>query len=1063
MTATTTGSSWNVNFQYAGCLCPGAYKFFIKSNQTSASSKCSAGRNADTLSFVVNTTGVNITTNITLSPATCGHANGGASVTGLGGTAPYTYTWTGGLTGSTQSGLAPGTYTVLVKDFAGCIGTTPLVIGNLAQIPVLVVPYFVKCAGAKNGSIKVTAAGGTGPYTYTWTPVVSSTDSASGLAPGVYSVVLHDALGCAGNTSAVIKEPKPLHDSIVSFANANCKQSKGHALAGALGGVPPLTYTWSNGTVGASDTALVPGTYTVTVSDVNSCTAVASLTITQPVLTSAASQTNAQCNGSATGQATAILSGGAAPYTYSWSPAPGAGQGSNQATGLSAGTYTCFVNDKNGCAATSTYTITAPPALQPTPLQTNVTCFGSATGSATLSLSGGTSPYTYAWAPVPGSGQGTAAAAGLLSGTYTCSYSDSKGCAGSWVYTITSPASALDMGLAVTDASCGNNTGKLTTTATGGTPAYVYSWTPGGASTVSLNGLAPGTYTCHLSDANGCQKTAVATVANLSAATLVLNNVKMATCSGSCTASASVSASGGSGPLSYMWSPAPGAGQGTASVSALCAGTYTCTVADTNGCKTTKQIVVTQPQSLTLNPSHQNVACYSQANGTAGLSVTGGTPQYTYTWSPAPTSGQGTAQATGLAGGTNYTCLVQDSNGCKASQVFAISQPTALSATLVMVPATCGQANGSATAQVSGGTGAYTYSWSPCSLYTALASPLAAGVYTCVVSDSAGCQHKDTISITNNGVLPVAQITTLGTFSFCAGTSLVLNAGGSGTYSWSTGAVTPSIPVNTAGTYSLTVTNSCGSATASQVVSILSLPHALLGGGGTVCSGDSIQLRASGGTAYSWSTGSTMPSVYVSVAGTYVVAVTNSCGTDTASVVVKSSAVTAAFAADTTIGTASLLVNFADHSSANAITWTWDFGDGTTSTGPNTSHVFQSPGTYTVGLTVTNAFGCSSKSFVTVFVKEISSWILVPNVFTPNGDGSNDLFLISSQGIETCNIKLYDRWGVLLAELFAPHEGWDGRTMGGQSATDGTYYYILSAKGMDGKQFHLNGFFMLLH
>jgi gliding motility-associated-like protein len=258
------------------------------------------------------------------------------------------------------------------------------------------------------------------------------------------------------------------------------------------------------------------------------------------------------------------------------------------------------------------------------------------------------------------------------------------------------------------------------------------------------------------------------------------------------------------------------------------------------------------------------------------------------------------------------------------------------------------------------------------------------------------------------------------------------------------------------------VTNGCGSKSADTVVTVQTAPLALISGNPSFCSGDSTKLTASGGTSYSWNSGATTPSIEVSQPGTYTVTATNTCGSSTAQLTVVQNTVTASFISDSITGRAALTVNFTNNS-IGGTTYSWSFGDGSSSALQNPTHIFTAGGTYTVLLTVTNGNGCVSTQSETIVVTNLISSIKVPNVFTPNGDGSNDVFLISSQGITQMDVKIYDRWGVQLADLSDPAQNWDGRTKTGTVVVNGTYYYVLSAKGQDGQSYNLKGFFMLLH
>lgn len=208
-------------------------------------------------------------------------------------------------------------------------------------------------------------------------------------------------------------------------------------------------------------------------------------------------------------------------------------------------------------------------------------------------------------------------------------------------------------------------------------------------------------------------------------------------CNGSCTGMATVSATGGTTPYTYSWS----SGQTTASISGLCPNVYTVTVTDGGGSSVTRTVGITQPQALSALASQVSVISCNGGSGSACVTVTGGTPSYTYTWS----NGQASQCATGITAGT-YTVTVSDANGCSVITTLTMTQPSVLSLTTGSVGVTSG-CNGSASVTASGGTGAFTYSWNTGGQTTASATNLCAGVYTVTVTDNNGCTTTATVNV----------------------------------------------------------------------------------------------------------------------------------------------------------------------------------------------------------------------------------------------------------------------------------------------------------------------------
>ncbi|MBI3510631.1 MAG: T9SS type A sorting domain-containing protein [Bacteroidetes bacterium] len=450
---------------------------------------------------------------------------------------------------------------------------------------------------------------------------------------------------------------------------------------------------------------------------------------------------NESCNGQCIGSAMANQSGFVPAGTYSWNSTPT--QTTQTATNLCAGSYTVTVT--NGVqSATATVTITEPTMLTATESHVNVACFGGMNGSATAVASGGTPNYSYSWNSTPV--QNTQTATNLGPGSYTCTVTDNNGCSTTVVSIITQPSSAVSATSSNTSVNCfGGSDGTATATPFGGTPPYSYSWNSTPAQmTQTATGLPMGTYACTITDANGCATSVATTIAQPSTAVMATTTSTSVSCNGGNDGSATVSASGGTPAYTYMWSPG---NQTTTMINGLTAGTYTATVTDANGCMATSTVTVMQPNPLMANVTMINASCNGSCDGVAMANPTGGTSPFMYSW----TSG-GTAQNDSNLCAGNHGVVVTDANGCSTNQIFSITQPPVMTVTTSGTDATCvGCTNGSATATPTGGTGPYTYLWSPGSQTTQTASGLGLGTYTVCVTDANGCASVcDTVSI-NDG------------------------------------------------------------------------------------------------------------------------------------------------------------------------------------------------------------------------------------------------------------------------------------------------------------------------
>ena len=492
----------------------------------------------------------------------------------------------------------------------------------------------------------------------------------------------------------------------------------------------------------------------------------ATLTVSS-ISTATGSQTSVSCFGGTNGSASVTPSGGIAPYSYSWSPSGGTGA---TASGLAAGTYTVTVTDNILCTATRVYTITQPAAVvSGTTVVTNVSCFGGTNGAINLTPTGGTGPYTFNW----GGGITTEDRTGLAAGTYSVIITDANGCTGTVSgITVTQPAAAVSGTTVVTNVACNAGTnGAINLTPTGGTGPYTFNW-GGGITTEDRTGLAAGTYSVIITDVNGCTGTVSGIAVNQPAAavsgTTVVTNVS---CNSGTNGAINLTPTGGTGPYTFSW----GGGITTEDRTGLAAGTYSVIITDVNGCTgTVSGITLTAPTAIsTATGSHTNVACNGGTTGSASVSPSGGTPGYTYSWSP---SGGTAATATGLAAGS-YTVTVTDANGCTATRNYTITQPTAIStATGSQTNVSCnGGSNGTASVSPSGGTPGYTYSWSPSGGTAATATGLAAGNYTVTVTDANGCTATRNYTITE----PTAIIST----TSLLGATITANQVGA-TYQW---------------------------------------------------------------------------------------------------------------------------------------------------------------------------------------------------------------------------------------------------------------------------------------
>ncbi|WP_433763885.1 MBG domain-containing protein [Flavobacterium ginsenosidimutans] len=903
-----------------------------------------------------------------------GGANGTATVAPTGGTPGYTYSWapTGG-TAATATGLIAGTYTVTVTDANGCQATRSYTIGQPASAISLLTGASktdVACRGGNNGTAMVTPTGGTGAYTYSWAPSGGTAAIATGLAAGTYTVTVTDANGCQAFRTFVIAQPASVLSVVAGGGQTDVScygGANGTATVAPTGGTPGYTYSWNTNPAQTTATAsgLAAGNYTVTVTDANGCQTTRNYIIGQPTgplsALTGGSQTDVSCNGGSNGTATVAPTGGTPGYTYSWAPSGGTGA---TASGLAAGTYTVTVTDANACQTTRTFTIGEPTILSATKSKMDALCNGSATGSATVTVSGGTPGYTYLWSP---SGGTAATATGLASGNYSCLITDNNGCSVTETFFIDQP-SALAASTAYTNATCSTG-GNATVFPIGGAGGYSYLWTPGNETTSSINNIAAGNYTCVITDANGCSISKVFTIGTTN--TLVAATAQTdLLCNGENTGSASVIPSGAAGPFTYIWSPSGGSAD---TATNLAAGNYSVTITASNGCSIVKNFTINQPPAIVITKTGQtDVSCFSGSNGSLSVNVTGGTGAYTYSWAP---SGGTAATASGLSAG-NYVVTVSDANGCVKTENYTITEPATITPSITKTDVSCnGGSNGSATVSVTGGTGAYTYSWAPSGGTGATASGLLAGTYIVTITDANLCQTTESVTIDEPAIL-TASIAKTDVLCNQAnnGTATVTANGGTGayTYSWAPSGGTAAIATGLSpNTYTVTVTDSNGCFITETVQitepTVLSAVDSQIN---VSCNGGNdgtASVAVSGGTGtytYLWAPfGGTAATATGLTAGTYTVTITdaNSCSVVNTITITEPDALalttTSTDVSCNTGANGSATVNATGGTGAYTYSWAPYGGTAATATG-------LSAGNYTVTVTDTNS--CSANANVII-------------------------------------------------------------------------------------------------
>jgi hypothetical protein len=567
-------------------------------------------------------------------------------------TNPYTYSWSNSATTEDLSGIGAGTYSVTVTDGSGCTATSAITVTAPSAITASSNITNVNCFGGSTGAIDLSPSGGNATYTYNWNNAATTQDL-SALAAGSYSVTITDGNACTGTATVSVTQPASAISLSASSTSASCLGGDGTINLTVSGGTPSYTYAWSNGTTTEDVSALNAGSYSVTVTDANSCTSTTSVTVSSSSGISLSSVvTNATCNGNSNGQVNLTVIGGTAGFTYAWSNS----SSSEDLSGLTAGNYSVTVTDANNCTATAALTVTEPAALLLNTLITNVDCKGNTTGGADLSVSGGTASYSYSW----NNGAISQDLSSLAAGTYSVTVTDANSCISTTTVTVTEPASALAVTSSEVNNLCnGAAAGSIDLSVTGGTAAYSYAWS-NSATSEDLNALAAGTYSVTVTDANACTFTYSASVTEPTAITFS-SSISNISCNGGSDGMIDLSVSGGTAGYSYAW----GGGETSEDLSGIAAGTYSVDVTDANGCVTGTTITLTEPAVIAITGTVTDEAAGN--DGAIDLTASGGTGTISYLWS----NGAVTEDLSGLAGGI-YSVIVTDANGCTMNDTLTV-------------------------------------------------------------------------------------------------------------------------------------------------------------------------------------------------------------------------------------------------------------------------------------------------------------------------------------------------------------------------------------------------------
>ncbi len=732
-----------------------------------------------------------------------------------------------------------------------------------------------------NGTASVQITEGNAPFVIQWSNGMTAA-TISGLTAGTYMVTVLDAENCVKEAQVQVGLAAPLAVGIL--------ENGGMLIAQVSNGSNMYTYEWiinnSPSMVTTENIALQEsGTYIVVVTDLDSgCMNSATFEYNNPCsgLMIESSFNNPSCFGSNDGNIVIETTGGEAPYSFDWN---GLGT-TNSLTDLEAGLYTVVVTDGANCSAQSSFELTSPDEIVLTLESTNESNLGAMDGSATVSVTGGTEPYTYEWS----NGTNTDNITNLEVGEYCVSVTDANDCIAEACIEIEAgadPCTDFTIEVESNDATCFDiSDGTAMVTTTGGLEPFEYFWSHS-VSGQMVENLAPGDYEVTVIDANNCEAIESIEITQPTELELALEKENESTLNAA-DGSAETIVGGGTEPYTYEWSNAAV----TASIDMLEPGQYCVTITDANDCTIQDCITViegTNPCSdFTLEFVSSDISCFDFANGTAIANPSGGMEPYTYEWSNGETSMAVNDLVAGL-----YQVTVLDANNCELIEIFEIAEPEELDLQLSATNETIlNGSDGTATADANGGSGDFIYLWSNDET-TASISMLAPGLY-CVTATDQGldCDVEDCIRVEAGAdpcvdfelLISTENVTCFGSED---GTAVAESTDGMApyTYEWSNGSTEISNSGLAAGIYSVTVTdaNDC---TATEEVEILEADELIVKVETTdessLMSNDgSAMATASGGMgdySYEWSNGETIQSFIDLAAGEYCVTVTDMLG-----------------------------------------------------------------------------------------------------------------------------------------------------------------------------------------
>lgn len=1038
---------------------------------------------------VVVGSGASLTATTTFTPTSCSGVNNGTiTITMANGTAPFRFSLDGapavnsGNNTYTYSNVASGSHVINISDANNCttiravnVTATTGIVGSASFTP-------ASCPGVNNGTITITTSSGTAPFTFTLDGGTPQTSNVFiGVAAGNHTVVYTDANGCSGSSFLGIPAGTVVTGSAASTPTFCASTADGTVTVTTNNGTSPFTYSIDNGTAQNSNvfSGVTAGSHTISFTDANGCIGTASVTVTSgPGLTVTATPDSTACPGASDGTIT-VSSNGTGPYSYSIDG--GAAQPGNVFNGLTSGNHSILVTDANGCIGGVSSVVPVGTSITGSAGFTDASCAAATNGTVTGLPATGTAPYSYSLDGGPS--QANATFTGVAPGNHTVSFTDASGCTASASVTVGFGPDLTGSATSTPTACPGVSDGTVTVTPASGTSPFNYSIDGGPGQTANIfTGIAAGNHSISFTDANGCPGTTSVSVApgNSITSNIVNGNPPCAFINDG---TITINPTSGTGPYEYAING--GAWQSLNVFSNLSPGNYNIDIRNISGCLGTNSTTLTTNTPLAATLSANMPLCQGNSNGSFTVSPAGGVTPYQYS-----VNGGANYQSSSLFGGLltgNYQIRIRDNEGCIKDTFLFIDEPPLLTASATSTPASCGGNDGTISISAAGGTPAYSYSvnngvsYQQGSLFTVAdgnyANILIRDINQCLAAASVVVDRID------NMFLDLTPDDTI----VCQESSVTIipqtNAQ-TNVFSWTSPDAPQSTianpaaqnavitPIDTA-TYILHAVWGVCERWDTILINMLHKPIADAGPDTAICfdrqeaSLHGTATNLSGTVNYSWTPtqGVTDPNnqntdVLINNTTTFTLTVSDNYGCNynvTDQVVVAKQPPVPAFAGNDTITPTGVPIRLLASGGASYL---WSPGsvlDNATSNTPVATIVNDTR----FVVIVTDIAGCIGSDTVFVKVYDGPSYY-VPNAFSPNGDGLNDVFRPIPVGIVSTEFfRIFNRYGELIFDTNKWLMGWDGNYRGRKQPI-GNYIWMIKGTDINGKVIERKGYVLLI-